>query len=241
VAIADTRARDAAIASGGAILTGGGGGAGGGGGVGASGGGGGGAAGGAALNTDEAVVVNADGENNTSGISASSALGRVVHAAMIGRFFEVVKEDNAIISGRGTYALDEFRGEVPRERSLRCDRFSVGSGQAMVQVKAGSEFPAALTGPVMSVQPGSAPMRLLDTDGTVYDAVGYIYEDRESVQIRFTPADPLKGTADLPPISRSRDDQKLTVLFIVSAGVTIDRLAVGEKVILKIEPGLKTR
>ena len=66
-----------------------------------------------------------------------------------------------------------------------------------------------------------------------------VYEDRDLVHIRFDPGQPVRGMTQLADagisLSSSRDDQRLTLLFLCSYGAEIKSYNVGPKVIVSLD------
>ncbi len=170
--------------------------------------------------------------------TTNSLSGRLaMHVSMARRNF-TLDESNRIQSGTGTYRFPtDFN--PPSDRNLKTDKFGVGRGQVLVQIDVSDGSPASLIGPVARLEDADAPIRLIDTSGVAYDAVGYIYQESNEVTMRYTPADPLTGSGDIvTPLSSSRTDQELRLIFVCSFGVEIDRLAIGNTVIIDFEPGI---
>ena len=99
-------------------------------------------------------------------------------------------------------------------------------------------MPANLLGSVIRSLDATLTPRLVDTNGNLYDAVGWVYDDAEGLWIRFTPSDTVESLTELPKtLSRARSDQNLRLLFLVSNGAEIRHLIFGdEKVILTFDP-----
>jgi hypothetical protein len=75
------------------------------------------------------------------------------------------------------------------------------------------------------------PIKLVDTNGTAYEAVGYVYKDPRMWKVRYTKGSPLKGLNDAPQVSASTPDRTLQLVFIVSTGVSLKELYVGSTLI----------
>ncbi len=147
-----------------------------------------------------------------------------------------LSENNQIIGGSAKYAPGELAGRGGINPELRVDRFASGDDTVILQVNISGSDNAGLLGRVArSVEAGAAP-QLVDADGTVYQAVGYIYTDREIVDVRFTPANPVQSLNELPTLSSARTDQELKLIFQCSFGVSIRYLAYGKTVAYDINP-----
>lgn len=145
-------------------------------------------------------------------------------------------EENRIISGSAKYDPGELAGRGGVNPELRVDRLASGDDTVIVQVNVTGDDNAGLLGRVArSVEAGAAP-QLIDTDGTVYQAVGYLYTDSEIVEVRFTPANPIQSLNELPTLSSARTDQELKLVFQCSFGVSIEYLAYGKTIAYEIDP-----
>ena len=118
------------------------------------------------------------------------------------------------------------------QQILQIRGFVRGTDTTMVQldvsIRRGQESPI---GKSLQAADQTVPPSLVDSAGRRYDAVGYVYKDKEKVIIRYTPSSPLRGLSDAPSISQSRGDQEMVLLFRCSRGVEIVAFAIGEKVI----------
>lgn len=144
-----------------------------------------------------------------------------------------------IVDGEANFALTEMKrgGEVARD--LRVDSFMTTLDTAIVRVDVSASSASSVLGKTKALAEDVMPPFLVDTDGTRYQAVGYVYEDRDIVRIRFTPGNPLRGLAQLPSrLTRSRTDQKCTLIFRVNAGVSINKFMLGEETVTEFGPFL---
>ncbi|MEQ8850588.1 MAG: hypothetical protein RIB32_02250 [Phycisphaerales bacterium] len=187
---------------------------------------------------DDSRAIVIDPTTNSIVQPTNSLTGRLsMHVSMARRNFSL-DEDNRIQTGTGVYRFPaDFN--APNDRNLKTDKFGVGRGQVLVQIDVSDGSPASIIGPVARLEDADAPIRLIDTAGIAYDAVGYIYQESGEVTIRYTPEDPLDGSGDIAtPLSSTRTDQQLALIFVCSFGVEIDRLAIGDTVILDFDPVL---
>jgi hypothetical protein len=72
-----------------------------------------------------------------------------------------------------------------------------------------------------------SPIELVDTNGSRYPAVGYVYKDPRMWKVRYTKGTPLAGLNDAPQVSMSTPDRTLQLVFVVTAGVDLKELYVG--------------
>jgi hypothetical protein len=117
------------------------------------------------------------------------------------------------------------------DAKIRIDRFAVTPDIVMVQINVSNNMPMSLIGRAGLASDSTSPLSIYDTNGTRYDAVGFIYVDDLYYKVRYTPGQPLPNKDVLPALSVSKPDAKLTLLFRVSRGVSIVNFAIGNKVI----------
>ncbi|MBU6412426.1 MAG: hypothetical protein KGS45_03045 [Planctomycetes bacterium] len=155
---------------------------------------------------------------------------------------EVLDDGNLIVSGDGTFGMDILK-QMQRsgmDRKLRVERLQGTDDTIIVQYDLspntpGTQVHLALRTIQESNRDSDAPC-LVDTQGNRYAAVGFMYEDRELWRLRYTPGKPLEGTSEIPAISTSRPDQKITLIFRVSRNAAIQYFAVGNKAVAEYQP-----
>ena len=218
---ATVAARDGAL-GGGALLTGG-------------------EGGGPDLDTADALAVNAGNASQSNRISGEDwlAIGGRIGVTMNrqdARGSFRLSEDNYMMSGEGKFEPERTNNRG-LERNLRVEELGTRNDQVVVQVLISGNSPASLLNPPMRLAPRNEPIRLIDARGTVYDAVGFVYRESNLVHIRYTPDDTLDGLSEAGAVlSSARDDQETILLFIVSRGVEIEHLAVGNKAMITFDP-----
>lgn len=191
-------------------------------------------------NSQNAVTVS--GTDTNANLVTTSPRMLEVLAIAVARRGLTVDDDNEVVGGQGTYLVEEAgRRNAPPTKSLRVERYGVGPGQTLIKldVSAGSPF-GFLSTPVQTA-PLDQPLRLLDTNGNEYEAIGYEYIDNTNYEVRYTRGSTLTGIDDTPALSTTRDDQKLLILFIVTKGVEIDRFVIDDMVIAKFSPVIETQ
>lgn len=148
------------------------------------------------------------------------------------------EEGKSILLVEGTKAFDanyiEKVGGL--ERSLRIEQFYVPTDVVIVKVDVGSTSNFSILGAASASMDRSKAPLLYDTNGITYQPVGYVYQDSTKLEIRYTPGQPIQSLNDAPSLSRSRPDQKLTFIFQVSFGVSLQRFGVGKKIFVNLEP-----
>lgn len=143
-----------------------------------------------------------------------------------------LNDDNEVTGGTATLDRSRLGANIPNQ--LRVDQFRPPAGTTMVQVDVSPQSRTTILGQSLDAAERVLPPTLVDTLGQRYVAVGYVYEDQSKIEIRFTPGNPIRGLAELPALSRSRSDQKLTLLFTPSLRVQIRSFNLGnqEKIVL---------
>ena len=125
------------------------------------------------------------------------------------------------------------------ERSLRVEEFQPGPGTCVFSINVSKDNGRwAATEPESTGATGAPTV--VDHLGQRYEAIGYVYKDRNEVRIRFTPGAPLTSLAEAPAISRSREDQKLYLVFRMAAGVKLKQYTIGTTGIIEITSDLET-
>ncbi|MCE7969668.1 MAG: CvpA family protein [Leptolyngbya sp. PLA3] len=143
-----------------------------------------------------------------------------------------------IVSGHGAFTPAEVSRSRDISNELKVDRFAVPDGTVMVQIDVSPKSVASLLGPVGSEADQNDPFYIIDTSGTPYQAVGYVYKDRDRYDIHYFPGNPLRGMVDLrdvPGLTAVRDDQEMRLLFLVSRGVEMQAYAIGSNVVFELE------
>lgn len=172
---------------------------------------------------------------NPGGLSISNRLPFVVQTTQLGGLNR--DGDNLVTSGKNTW----FKREVGSAnsgiaRNLRVDRFAVGAGQIMVHLDVSPDQPGSLLGRTVRQLESVLPPQLVDQNGTAYACVGYIYEDNETYEVAIDIGNPIRGLSQVPSISASRSDQRLTLIFVVSNGANISSFLLGNKSIVDFDP-----
>lgn len=154
------------------------------------------------------------------------------------RILEISSEgDKVVINGEEkfelTYPTQKSQG---LEKALRIERFQTNADTNIVQVDVDATSKASLLGKAAEAATGIMPPVLIDTNGQRYEPIGYVYYDEQYITIRFTPGEPIRALKEVPTLSKSRPAQKLTLIFRVSYGATVDRFALGTKAIAIYDP-----
>lgn len=143
-----------------------------------------------------------------------------------------INEANSIIDGEAAFAREDIKQSSIVDKALRIDRFTTREDTVVVKVDVTGGQRTSLLGKSFDTALMVVPPVLVDSNGQQYEPVGYVYEDNQMVKVRFTPQQPIRGLTELPAaLSKSRPDQKVKLVFMVSFGVTIERFQIGPDVI----------
>ncbi len=152
-----------------------------------------------------------------------------------------IDDDNHILEGDEKWVPTELSVRIV-DRDLRIDKFGVSGDVVMVQVDLGGDKKGSMYGQAMAAAQRVLPPQLVDVNGIRYEAVGWFYEDRDKVHIRYTPGEPVRALSVLADngivMSAGRNDQKLTLLFICTYGTQIKSYNVGETEIFSLSEPL---
>lgn len=152
-----------------------------------------------------------------------------------------IDDQKRITDGENTFVLDRIRKSAGAERTLIVDKILVPDGQVMIQVIVDSRNRewGLLSDVAAGVDMGAGPV-LTDENGTSYTPVGFAYETATEMTLRVSPASPITRVDAMPILTRSKPDQKLTLLFRVGRDVKLKSFSVGEKGLLIIDPPFAT-
>ncbi len=185
-----------------------------------------------------------DGSSKVEGVHIGASIGVMMSTTAAKSAGLTLGDGNLVADGEGKLDPETQLGRknTPTDRRLRVDRFVVGSGQQLVQIDVSPDKPGSMLGDAARLAPTDKPIKLVDTNGDEYEAIGYIYEDDTLMHIRYTLGSTLSGLNDVPELSKSRiGDQKLKILFIVSSNVDIEYFVIGDDAILQFAPPLPAK
>lgn len=170
------------------------------------------------------------------GLNISSSLGKTIQK---GQERGLDLDGQVIIDGEATFAPNELKRSGEVASALRVDTFLTTADTAIVQIDVGASSAQSILGKTKALAEAVMPPFIVDTTGTRYQAIGYVYEDREIVKIRFTPGNPIRGLTELPErLTRSRTDQKCTLIFRVNVGSSVNKFMLGEETVNEFGPYL---
>lgn len=197
------------------------------------------------LDESKAVTVtmgSGGGSDTSSGVSPTNQIGLVLQDGTLGSGMTVT--NGRIISGKTLLTPKDTQNRGV-DQNLRVDRFAPPDQVSLLMVDVGFERgEAGLTGAAareaQNEASGRAAPFVIDSNGVRYDAVGYVYQDPQKVEIRYIIGEPIQSVADdLPSVSRSRPDQRLKLVFAPSTGTEIVGWGVGNKLVAKFVPPVK--
>lgn len=175
------------------------------------------------------------------GIMVSNALGFMIQKGTE-RGLEVAEEGRGwtVRDGEVKLTSQQLRGATSGlDPKLQINRFSTTDDTVIVKVDVSPSRRTPDFTKLMDLAEKGVPPTLIDTNGTKYEAVGFLYKDSSITQLRFTKGQPLKGMGDAPSVSRSTPDRQLTLVFVVSLGVQISEFRIGNSVIETYTPPVK--
>lgn len=182
---------------------------------------------------------NSRNDEKNEGVEVSNALGYVIQDGSQGSL-EV--EGGRIKDGEQKFDPTVVKGNKGIDHNLRIDRIFTTDDVVLVKVEVSRDKPASWLGSAARQVELVLPPQIMDTNGTAYEAVGYIYEDAGIVHIRYTPGQPIRGLSEIPySITSSRNDQKLKLVFRISRGVTIQDFRIGSKILQVFDPKIELR
>ncbi len=193
----------------------------------------------------KAVTIDPSVRVQDSGARTSDAIGTVISSQIAKQRGLTINDDNLVTQGEAKFDLSEEvgRSNAPQGKKLRVENFWYGQGLKMVHVQVGSSAEGGMLSDAANTASGDDPFMLVDTDNNEYEAVGYVYEDPASqiFELRYTPGSTLTGINEdgFPRISRSKDGQKLALIFLVSSGVDIKYFTIGDDVLIRFNPELE--
>jgi hypothetical protein len=174
------------------------------------------------------------------GVQVTNTLGFTIQKGTHGGLD--LTDDNAIRGGRQNFAPDAFQQSGIIDRKLRVERFGGSEDAGIIQLDvSATQQVNLLLRSVTNVETGEDRPMLVDSQGRTYPAVGYVYQARDLVTVRFTPGSPIRSVAnDIDtPLSLSRADQKMRLIFRVSVGAEIRYFVVGKTIVADYNPGFK--
>ena len=149
-----------------------------------------------------------------------------------------VSDDNKIFDGEQRFNKTDY-SELGLQENLRVSEFQRTNDTRIVQVNVSQQTRLSLLGRAFQKAESVVPPVLVDSLGRQYQPIGFVFENGGDVTIRFTPGDPLRGLAEVPSLSSSREDQRLILLFRVNSNSELKSFAIGNRVVADFTPPVR--
>jgi len=188
------------------------------------------------LKKDDMVVFNTE-DNSDSTVRKNFRIGQMM-GSQIAKRGMTLDSENDIVDGEGTWDIknEVGRKNTPNDKNLRVDRYARGKGQAVIRIDMSADTAFGLFSEAARDAATDEPFLLIDKSGNEYEAIGFEYTDSKVYHARYTRGSTLSGIEDTPNLSRSRSDQKLILLFVVTTGVDIQYFTVGDLALAEFVP-----
>ena len=149
-----------------------------------------------------------------------------------------VNKENQIVRGEHTFP----KGNTDIPPKLRVSEFLTSFDTTLVQIQVDTTGRFSILGKAMDAAQNVLPPILIGSDGRRYDAVGYIHKHSRGVTISYDRGNPIRGLSQIPQVTRSKPDDRLILLFLVSKGrnVEIESFQLGDVPIGTFDPPLRT-
>jgi hypothetical protein len=148
--------------------------------------------------------------------------------------------ENAIEDGQHIFGIDQLKARG-LDRNLQVFEFATTRDTGIIQVEVVREDKRSIFGRAIQAAEGTLPPLVVDTDGNAYECVGYVYSDGRTVEIRYTPGDPIRALSQTPSVSTTKRDQTLFLVFRPTAGAQIEAFVLGNKAIATYDPPVEVR
>ncbi len=151
-----------------------------------------------------------------------------------------VDGNNRIIDGQHQFAIEQlaFRGV---DRKLQVSAFASTKDTGIIQVELARGQKQSLLGRSVETAESILQPLIADSDGNLYEPLGYVYSDGRTVEIRFTPGEPLRALSQIPALSTAKQNQTLFLIYRPTKGVRITRFLLGSKEIASFPGGVEVR
>lgn len=191
---------------------------------------------------DKSSMVTYDPQDETRLIRKSFKVGQMM-SSQIAKRGMTLNDKNGIVDGQGSWNVktDVGRKNAPMDKKLRVSAYALSKGQAMIRIDVSADTAFGLFSDASRDALTDQPLMLIDDKGNEYEAIGYEYTDSKVFEARYTRGSTLTGIQDMPSMSRSRSDQKLVLLFVVTKQIKITHLAIGDIAITRFDPPIDTK
>lgn len=141
-----------------------------------------------------------------------------------------------ILDGEHMYSAKDIQANRGIDRDLRVDKFAVTRDTGLVKIVLSDNGRHTLLGQAVSRAESVVPPMVVDDKGNAFECVGFIYQEGDTVRIRYTPGRPIRGMSEVPSLSASKRDQTLRLLFRPTKGARITAFALGNKQVAEFDP-----
>jgi hypothetical protein len=115
------------------------------------------------------------------------------------------------------------------DRKLQIAEFGITDDTAMVQVDITPRMRREAFRNTFKTIDRKQPVVLVDENGTRYEAVGFLYKESSIRWLRYTRGNPLRNLDEAAkPVTENNPDRELKLIFVVSRGVKVKELKVGD-------------
>jgi len=135
--------------------------------------------------------------------------------------------ESEILSGTSVFDESDFAG-LGTDRKLVVDKIKAPRDTAIVSVEVAANGRKSIFGRSMDTAERVVPPVLVDTNGTRYQAIGYVLKEGEKATISINPAQPIRALSAIPSLSSTKS-QSLTLIFTPDVGVTITGFLLGNR------------
>jgi uncharacterized membrane protein required for colicin V production len=186
---------------------------------------------------DQYTVNYSTGDADDSFFEVSARLLDVLGIQSARRGF-TIDDNQLVVGGQGIW---DVKAEVGRKnagtsKKLRVERYALASDQSLLKLDVSANSPFGLLTEAAQIAPLDQAVKVIDTNGAEYEAIGFEYKDNSEMRIRYTLGNTLSGLEDTPSLSTTRSDQRMRLLFVVTKGVEIEKFVIGDTLIAEFTP-----
>jgi hypothetical protein len=151
-----------------------------------------------------------------------------------------VNEKNEIVGGSHTISKDMMNDRAV-DKNLRVSEFFVPADVGMIKIELSDAGKRSLLGRSVEMAERLGSPMLIDDKGNTFEAVGFVYAEGDTVQIRYSAGNPIRALSETPSLSRTKTDQSLWLLFLPTKGSKIVAFNVGNKQYSAYPGGIEVR
>ncbi len=196
------------------------------------------------MDTSSAVTVDPSKMNTVEGGSMVAVGGTLPLATLNKDDLQGLKNDGTRLSeGEAKFDPSRLRENRYLPRELQVNKFLTPDDTVIVAIPVGFENPTfgLLSDAASTVEDRNQPPVLIDASGQRYPALGFALMTGQMYHIRYFPGEPIASLDQLPSVSASKPDERLYLVFQVSAGVDLTGFAIGNKQIANFKPAVSTK